>query len=150
MKTSLQRSYSIGRTSFFQALDNYWSENIRYWAEKLKLVNEKYMAALWEIQSLSASNGLQNLQSHIVSLPNDLDVIIKEMKNSVLDSNRFSCQKKRNLEEPLDLSVQKWNSSKLWTYFVIKSYCFFLIEHNVLYVSKEVLSIKVGHDLSYL
>ena len=98
---------------FFQALDNYWSENIRYWAEKLKLVNEKYMAALWEIQALSASNGIQNLQSHIVSLPNDLDLIIKEMKNSILDSNRFSCQKKRNLEEPLDLSVQKWNTSKL-------------------------------------
>ena len=92
---------------FFQALDNYWSENIRYWAEKLKLVNEKYMAALWEIQAVSASNGLQNLQSHIVSLPNDLDLIIKEMKNSVLNSNRFSCQRKRNLEEPLDLSVQK-------------------------------------------
>ena len=104
---------------FFQALDDYWSENIRYWADKLKLVNEKYMAALWEIQALSASNGLQNLQSHIVSLPNDLDLIIKEMKNSVLDSNRFSCQKKQNLEEPLDLSVQKWNTSKLWTYFVI-------------------------------
>ena len=65
------------------------------------------MAALWEIQALSASNGIQNLQSHIVSLPNDLDLIIKEMKNSILDFNRFSCQKKRNLEEPLDLSVQK-------------------------------------------
>ena len=92
---------------FFQALDDYWSGNIRYWAEKLKLVNEKYMAALWDIQAQTASNGLQNLQSHIVSLPNDLDLIIKEMKNSILDSNRFSCQKKRNFEEPLDLSVQK-------------------------------------------
>ena len=58
------------------------------------------MATLWEIQALSASNGIQNLQSHIVSLPNDLDLIIKEMKNSILDSNRFSLG-------PLDLSVQK-------------------------------------------
>ena len=105
--TGYEKLSTLVERLFFQALDNYWSENIRYWAEKLKLVNEKYMAALWEIQAVSASNGIQNLQSHIVSLPNDLDLIIKEMKNSILDSNRFSCQKKRNLEEPLDLSVQK-------------------------------------------
>ena len=105
--TGYEKLSTLVERLFFQALDNYWSENIRYWAEKLKLVNEKYMAALWEIQAVSASNGIQNLQSHIVSLPNDLDLIIKEMKNSVLNSNRFSCQKKRNLEEPLDLSVQK-------------------------------------------
>ena len=90
---------------FFQALGYYWSENLHYWAEKLKLINEKYMAALWGIQAISASNGLQNLQSHIVSLPNDLDLIIKEMKNSIFDSNKFSCQKKQNSEKPLDLSV---------------------------------------------
>ena len=105
--TGYEKLSTLVERLFFQALNNYWSENIRYWAEKLKLVNEKYMAALWEIQALSASNGIQNLQSHIVSLPNDLDLIIKEMKNSVLNSNRFSCQKKRNLEEPLDLSVKK-------------------------------------------
>ena len=105
--TGYEKLSTLVERLFFQALDNYWSENIRYWAEKLKLVNEKYMAALWEIQAVSASNGIQNLQSHIVSLPNDLDLIIKEMKNSVLNSNRFSCQKKRNLEEPLDLSVKK-------------------------------------------
>ena len=91
----------------FEALHYYWSENIDYWAEKLKLINTKYMAALWEIQAISASNGLQNLQSHIGSLSTDLDLIIKEMKNYILDSNRFSYQKKRNSEEPLDLSVRK-------------------------------------------
>ena len=105
--TGYKKLSTLVERLFFQALDNYWSENIRYWAEKLKLVNEKYMAALWEIQASSSSNGLHNLQSHIVSLPNDLDLIIKEMKNSVLNSNRFSCPKKRNLEEPLDLSVKK-------------------------------------------
>ena len=80
---------------------------MHYWAEKLKLINKKYMAALWEIQVISASNGLQNLQSHFVSLPNDLDLIIKKIKNSIFDSNRFSCQKKQNSEEPLDLSARK-------------------------------------------
>ena len=92
---------------FFQALGYYWSENMHYWVEKLKLINKKYTAALWEIQAISVHNGLQNLQNHIVSLPTDLDLIIKEMNNCILDSNRFPCQKKSNSEEPLDLSVRK-------------------------------------------
>ena len=73
----------------------------------MKLINEKYVSALWEIEMFAKSNGFQNLQAHVVSLPNDLDFIVKEMKKSVLESRKFSLQSKPNSEEPLDLSVHK-------------------------------------------
>ena len=52
--------------------------------------------------SQNSHQNCQNLQNHLINFPKELDLVIREMKKSTLES-----QKCPSLEEPLDLSVSK-------------------------------------------
>ena len=74
-----------------------WIENVEYWADKLNLINKKYMIVMGSTSNSgfpNAQNNLQNCQNHLINFPKELDLVIREMKKSTL-------------EEPLDLTVTK-------------------------------------------
>ena len=77
-----------------------WIENIEYWADKLKLINDKHMIVMGSTLNSgfpNSQNNLQNgqnLQNHLINFPKELDLVIRDMK-------------KTTLEEPLDLTVTK-------------------------------------------
>ena len=85
-----------------------WIENVEYWADKLNLINKKYMIVMGSTSNSgfpNAQNNLQNcqnLQNHLINFPKELDLVIRDMKKSTLESHKCS-----NLEEPLDLTVTK-------------------------------------------
>merc|ERR1712223_817181 len=90
-----------------QALEEFWAANVTFWSEKLKLVNEKSVAIVWEIQNMQSSSEVQNFKNCGISFSNDLGHIIHEMKKSASESNRISISRVPNSEEPLDLSLKK-------------------------------------------
>jgi hypothetical protein len=75
----------------------------------LKLINEKYLIVIGSTSNSGSQNSqnshqnCQNLQNHLINFPKELDLVIREMKKSTLESH----QKCPSLEEPLDLSVSK-------------------------------------------
>ena len=79
-----------------------WIENIEYWADKLKLINDKHMIVMGSTSNSGSQNSqnnlqnCQNLQNHLINFPKELDLVIRDMKKTTLD-----------LEEPLDLTVTK-------------------------------------------
>ena len=50
----------------------------------------------------NSQNNLQNLQNHRINFPKELDLVIRDMKKTTLESHKYP-----NLEEPLDLTVTK-------------------------------------------
>jgi hypothetical protein len=48
----------------------------------------------------NSQNNLQNLQNHRINFPKELDLVIRDMKKTTLESHKYP-----NLEEPLDLTV---------------------------------------------
>jgi len=91
-----------------QATEKCWIENIKYWADKLKLINEKYMIVMGSTSNSGSQNSqnnlqnCQNLQNHRINFPKELDLVIRDMKKTTLEP-----QKCLSLEEPLDLTVTK-------------------------------------------
>jgi len=91
-----------------QAKENLWIENVEYWADKLNLINKKYMIVMGSTSNSgfpNAQNNLQNcqnLQNHLINFPKELDLVIRHMKKTTLEPQKFL-----SLEEPLDLTVTK-------------------------------------------
>ena len=71
--------------------------------EKLKLLNENQISVMRKIPA--SYTGLQSFQDLGV-LVNELDIITREMKNSVSEPNKFTNSTSSNTNEPLDLSVK--------------------------------------------
>ena len=89
-------------------MQEFWTGNAQYWIEKLRILNDKYMALTGEFQIMSSTfGGSQNFQNYGTSFPNDLDLVIRGMKKSLQESEKFSNPTTSNSEEPLDLSVKK-------------------------------------------
>ena len=82
-------------------MENYWKESVLYWMEKLELLNQKQIKVMWKIQDSTIET--QCFQD-MGTLVNEIDIITKEMKRSVLEPNKNSSPSDNN--EPLDLSVK--------------------------------------------
>ena len=72
--------------------------------DRLKILNEKQMAVMWKLQV--SSTGLQSFQDMGI-LVNELDIITRDMKKTILEPRKISDSLSTNINEPLDLSVKQ-------------------------------------------
>ena len=62
------------------------------------------MAVMWKLQV--SSPGLQSFQDMVI-LVNELDIITRDMKKTLLEPRKISDSLSTNVNEPLDLSVKQ-------------------------------------------
>ena len=72
--------------------------------DRLKILNEKQMAVMWKLQV--SSPGLQSFQDMGI-LVNELDIITRDMKKTLLEPRKISDSLSTSINEPLDLSVKQ-------------------------------------------
>ena len=85
-------------------MEDYWKKSVLFWMDRLKILNEKQMAVMWKLQV--SSTGLQSFQDMGI-LVNELDIITRDMKKTILEPRKNSDSLSTNNNEPLDLSVKQ-------------------------------------------